>query len=145
MLNILDTLLSKNKAQIHEISNLDLNKQYKVCIACLSRFKENIDSNPEKLIKSLINSINHEDSFIVFRIDQSDCILYYKLLFKKYSKKISMCIIIGEDFRARDDFPVFWEDTFKKLSKVKFIWYQITSDDSYFDKKNWIQDLHRIG
>ena len=26
---ILDTLLSKNKAQIHEISNLDLNKQYK--------------------------------------------------------------------------------------------------------------------
>ena len=115
-----------------------------MCIACLSRFKNNIDSNPEKLIKSVINSIDFQDSFIVFRIDKSDCVLYYKSLFKKYSKKISMCIIIGEDFRSRDDFPVFWEDTFKKLSRVRFTWYQITSDDSYFDKKYWIQDLHQI-
>ena len=63
---------------------------------------------------------------------------------KLFGSKINMCIITGEDFRSRADFPLFWEDTFKKLSKIKFIWYQITSDDSYFDKKNWIQDLHQI-
>ena len=141
---ILDSLILKNKDKIYEISNLDLKKEYKVCIACLSKFKHNIDSNPEKLIKSVINSVDFQDTFIAFRIDKSDCILYYKLLFRKYSKKISMIIIIGEDFKSRADFPVFWEDTFKKLSKVKFIWYQITSDDSFFAKKDWIRDLHRI-
>ena len=141
---ILDLLINKNRDKFYEISNLDFKKEYKVCVACLSRYKNNIDSNPEKLIESVIKSIDFQDAFIVFRIDKSDCILYYKLLFKKYSKKINMCIITGEDFRSRADFPLFWEDTFKKLSKIKFIWYQITSDDSYFDKKNWIQDLHQI-
>ena len=141
---ILDLLINKNRDKFYEISNLDFKKEYKVCVACLSRYKNNIDSNPEKLIESVIKSIDFQDAFMVFRIDKSDCILYYKLLFKKYSKKINMCIITGEDFRSRADFPLFWEDTFKKLSKIKFIWYQITSDDSYFDKKNWIQDLHQI-
>ena len=142
---ILDNLIKINKDKVDEISNLDLKKEYKVCIACLSRFKNNIDSNPEKLIKSVIKSKSFQDTFIVFRIDKSDCTLYYKLLFKKYSKKINMCIIIGEDFRSRDDFPTFWEDTFKKLSKVKFNWYQVTSDDSYFENKNWINTLHKVG
>ena len=141
---ILDNLIIKNKDKIYEISNLDLKKEYKVCIACLSKFRNNIDSNPEKLINSVINSINFQDTFIVLRIDKSDCILYYKLLFRKYSKMINMCIIIGADCRSRNDFPSFWEDTFKKLSKVKFIWYQFTSDDSYFANKNWIQELHQI-
>ena len=81
---ILDNLITNNRDKIVEISNLDLKKEYKVCIACLSKFKNNIDSNPEKLIKSVLKSINFEDTFIVFRIDKSDCILYYKLLFKKY-------------------------------------------------------------
>ena len=74
---ILDNLITKDKDKIYEISNLDLTKEYKVCIACLSRFKNNIDSNPEKLIKSVIKSINFQDTFIVFRFDKSDCILYY--------------------------------------------------------------------
>ena len=44
---ILDNLITINKDKVDEISNLDLKKEYKICIACLSRFKNNIDSNPE--------------------------------------------------------------------------------------------------
>ena len=59
---ILDNLLTNNKDKVDEISNLDFNKEYKVRIACLSRFKNNIDSNPEKLIKSVIKSISFQDT-----------------------------------------------------------------------------------
>ncbi len=124
--------------RVENISNLDPSKEYLACVACLSRFKSNIDCNPEKLIRSVIKSENYQKVFIAFRIDKSDNTFFYKRLFNKYSKKIDMCLIIGRNASSRYDFPTFWEETFQYLRKYNFIWYQLTSDDSYFMRKDWI-------
>jgi len=140
-----ESLTVTGPAIVHgELSGLAVRKnfsQYMVAFVCLTRFKNNIDSNCERLLKSLIScgtgfNCNY---CLVLRIDDDDLVSYYQKLAEKYRPSIDIYLLLGSPPTNRNDFSAMWTETYLAMSCLDYKWFQVISDDATVNRDNFLR------
>lgn len=124
-----------------ELSGLAVRKnfsQYMVAFVCLSRFKNNIDSNCERFLKSLISCGVGFNCCLVLRIDDDDLVPYYQRLAEKYRPNLDIYLLLGSPPINRNDFSRMWSETYSAMSCLEYKWFQVISDDATVNRDNFL-------